>query len=149
MATRQGFLNDLFAIGRKHPWRVAALPRELKSMSWREFERLIGAAFRQRGFTVTGFGGNGPDGGVDLGLAKDGERFLVQCKHWRKQQVGVTAVHELKEAIAALGAHGGFVLTGGHFTREARDFAETCRIELIGGPSLEALVGAGGPGEPR
>ena len=33
------------------------------TMSWREFERVIGEAFRLRGFTVTGFGGRGPGGG--------------------------------------------------------------------------------------
>jgi Restriction endonuclease len=34
------------------------------------------------------------DGGVDLGLTKDGQRYLVQCKHWLKRQVGVTVVRE-------------------------------------------------------
>jgi hypothetical protein len=92
-------------------------------MSWREFERLVGEAFRQRGYTVTGFGGSGPDGGVDLGLMKNGERFLVQCKHWRKEQVGVTVVRELNGVIAAASAQGSFVVTGGQFTREAREFA--------------------------
>ena len=36
------------------------------SMTWRDFERLVGEAFRQQGFTVTRFGGQGPDGGVDF-----------------------------------------------------------------------------------
>lgn len=115
---------------------------ELASMNWRDFERLIGEAFKQRGYTVTGFGGNGPDGGVDLGLMKNGERFLVQCKHWRKHQVGVTVVRELNSVIAAQRAHGGFVVAGGEFTREARDYAQTCAIELIGGSSLESFISA-------
>jgi restriction system protein len=112
----------------------------LASMSWRDFERLVGEAFRQGGFTVTGFGGNGPDGGVDLGLMKNGERFLVHCKHWRKQQVGGTVVRELHGVIAALGANGGYVITGGQFTREAREFAGKTRIQLIDGASLAALI---------
>ncbi len=77
-----------------------ANPKAISEMSWREFERLVGEAFRQRGFVVTGFGGSGPDGGVDLGLVKDGRRFLVQCKHWRKDQVGVMVVRELNEVMA-------------------------------------------------
>jgi restriction system protein len=32
-------------------------------MTWREFEQLVGQAFRQRGYQVTESGGNGPDGG--------------------------------------------------------------------------------------
>ena len=116
-------------------------------MSWRDFERLVGEMFRQRGFKVTGFGGQGPDGGVDLGLSKNGERFLVQCKHWKKQQVGVTVIRELYGTISAQRAHGGFVVTGGQFTREARDFAHTCGVELIDGRALEELIGSA-PSEP-
>jgi restriction system protein len=117
-------------------------PVVVSALSWRDFERLMGEAFRRRGFTVTGFGGSVSDGGVDLGLMKHGERFLVQCKHWRKQQVGVTVVHELNAVIAAQGAHGGFVVTGGQFTPEARAFAQSCKIELIDGSSLQRLIGS-------
>jgi restriction system protein len=110
------------------------------AMSWREFERVVGEAFRRRGFTVTGFGGGGSGGGVDLGLAKNGERFLVQCKHWRKLEVGVTVIRELQGIITALGAHGGYVVTGGCFTPPARDLANSCRISLIDGASLQELI---------
>lgn len=82
-------------------------PKAISAMSWREFERLVGEAFRQRGFTVTGFGGSGPDGGVDLALMKNGERFLVQCKHWRKDQVGVTGGAGIERG------HGGHERPGG------------------------------------
>jgi restriction system protein len=78
---------------------------------------------------------------VDLGLTKNEERFLVQCKHWRTRQVGVTVVRELNGVVSAQGAHRGFVVTGGEFTREAREFAKTCRIELIDGSKLEELIG--------
>jgi restriction system protein len=121
---------------------VRANPKvAIVSMSWRDFERLVGETFRRQGFTVTGFGGNRPDGGVDLGLSKNGQRFLVQCKHWRKRQVGVTIVRELNGVIAAQRAHGGFVVTGGEFTREAREFAASCAIKLIDGPALDELMG--------
>jgi restriction system protein len=113
----------------------------ITSMSWRDFERLVGEVFRRQGFTVSGFGGQGPDGGVDLGLTKNGQRFLVQCKHWRKRQVGVTVVRELNGVVSAQGAHGGFVVTGGEFSREARAFADSCGIKLIDGRKLEELIG--------
>jgi restriction system protein len=105
-------------------------------MTGRDFERLIGDAFRRRGFTVTGFGGSGPDGGGDLALIKNGERFLVHCNHWRKPQVGVAVVRELSEVLSAVGARGGYLVTGGHFTREARELAQLSRVELIDGDSL-------------
>jgi len=113
----------------------------IMSMSWRDFERLVGEIFRRQGFVVSGFGGQGPDGGVDLGLTKNGQRYLVQCKHWRTRQVPVTVVRELNGVVSAQGAHGGFVVTGGKFSREAREFADSCGIKLIGGRALEALIG--------
>jgi restriction system protein len=116
-------------------------PVTIAAMSWRDFERLIGEAFLATGFTVTGFGGSGPDGGVDLGLIRNGERFLVQCKHWRKQTVGVAVVRELNGVIAAQGAHGGFVVTGGRFTDEAQDFARQTNITLVDGDALRELCG--------
>jgi restriction system protein len=113
----------------------------ITSMSWRDFERLVGEVFRRQGFTVSGFGGQGPDGGVDLGLTKNGQRYLVQCKHWRKRQVPVTVVRELNGVVSAQGAHGGFVVTGGEFSREAQAFANSCGIKLIDGRQLEELIG--------
>jgi len=118
-----------------------ANPKAISELTWREFERLVGEAFRQRGYVVTGFGGSGPDGGVDLALVKNDERFLVQCKHWRKDQVGVTVVRELNGVMAAADAQGGFVVTSGQFTREAQEFAKGTQIELLDGEALGKLIG--------
>jgi restriction system protein len=140
-----GAVASVFARSRSGALLAAAKANpadSLSSMSWRDFERLVGEAFRRRGYVVTGFGGAGPDGGVDLGLSKDGERFLVQCKHWRNRRVGVTVVRDLNGVIAAQGAHGGFVVTGGEFTRVAREFAEKTSIELIDGKALAELIGS-------
>jgi restriction system protein len=109
-------------------------------MNGREIERLIADAFRRRGFTVTGFSGGGVDGCHDLGLARDGMRYLVQCKHWRKDQVGITAVRDLCAILAAQRVHGGFLVSGGHFTPEARDFAKSGAVQLIDGVQLAALI---------
>jgi restriction system protein len=115
--------------------------KAVASMSWRDFERLIGEGFRRLGYAVTGFGGPGPGGVVDLGLMKNGERFLVQCKHWRDSRVGVTVVRELEGVMAAHGAHGGFLVTGGQFTKEALEIADSCKVRLIDGASLDELIG--------
>lgn len=111
-------------------------------MTWHEFEQLVGEAFRRQGFAVTELGGNGPDGGVDLVLSKDGERFLVQCKQWRAQKVGVAVVRELYGVMAAKGAAGGFVVTSGRFTDEATAFASGRNVKLIDGTRLSAFLRA-------
>ncbi len=112
----------------------------IATMSWREFEMLIGEAFRHRGFRVVERGGQGADGGVDLVLAKEGERHLVQCKHWRATKVPVAVVRELFGAMAAEGAASGFVVTAGEFTKDARDFAKGRNVELIGGAALAEML---------
>lgn len=112
----------------------------LDGMSWREFELLVGEAYRLQGYRVTELGGEGPDGGVDLVLTKGGEKFFVQCKQWKAYKVGVTTVRELYGVMAAKGATGGFVATSGRFTEDAKEFAQGRNIQLIDGPQLFAMV---------
>lgn len=112
----------------------------LEGMSWREFELLVGEAYRLRGFRVTEAGGGGADGGIDLLLTKDSERTLVQCKQWKANKVGVTILRELYGVMAAKGVAGGIVVTSGRFTREAEEFAEGRNIELVDGPTLHAMI---------
>lgn len=112
----------------------------LDGMSWREFELLVGEAYRLQGYRVTEIGGGGPDGGVDLVLTKGSEKFFVQCKQWKAYKVGVTTVRELYGVMAAKGAAGGFVVTSGRFTTDAKDFAQGRNIELVDGPRLFAMI---------
>jgi len=112
----------------------------LNGMSWREFEMLVGEAFRRKGYAVVETGGGGADGGIDLVLSKDGEKFLVQCKQWKAYKVGVTTIRELYGVMAAGGAAGGFVVTSGVFTQEVKSFAEGRNITLIDGTELTAMI---------
>ncbi len=112
----------------------------LEGISWREFELLVGEAYRQQGYRVTELGGNGADGGVDLVLLKGGEKFFVQCKQWKAYKVSVTTVRELYGVMAAKGAAGGFVVTSGRFTHDAQAFAQGRNIQLVDGPQLFAMI---------
>ena len=112
----------------------------LDGMSWREFEILVGEAFRLQGYGVTEIGGGGADGGVDLVLKKGNEKFLVQCKQWKAYKVGVDVVRELYGVMAAKGATGGFVVTSGTFTSDATAFASGRNVKLIDGQRLFGLL---------
>lgn len=122
--------------------QVAGNPdrESLNAMSWQAFEALVGEAFRQKGYAVTETGGGGADGGVDLVLKKGSETSLVQCKQWKAYKVGVDTVRELYGVMAARAAAGGFVVTSGRFTDDARAFAEGRNIQLIDGKALHALI---------
>ncbi|WP_408119799.1 restriction endonuclease [Caballeronia grimmiae] len=111
-------------------------------MSWREFETLTGEVFRGLGYGVRETGGGGPDGGIDLILRKSGRKYLVQCKHYRKNSVGAGIVRELAGVAVREKAHGIIVVTVGKFTRQARLFAAGLPVRLIDGTSLLSLMKA-------
>ena len=112
----------------------------LDGMSWREFEMLVGEAYRLQGYRVTETGGGGADGGIDLALTKGSEKFLVQCKQWKAYKVGVDVVRELYGVMAAKGATGGFVVTSGRFTDDAKAFADGRNVQLVDGPKLFSMI---------
>lgn len=112
----------------------------LDGLSWREFETLVGEAFRLRGFSVLESGGGGPDGGIDLVLKKGSEKFLVQCKQWKAYKVGVDVVRELYGVMASRGAAGGFVVTSGRFTNDAMAFAAGTNLQLLDGQRLRRMI---------
>lgn len=117
-----------------------------EGLDWRQFELLIAEGFRRRGYQVAETGGGGPDGGIDLLLSKDGERGLVQCKHWRASSVGVEVVRELYGLMTARGAVRGFVVTSGRYSNAAREFASGRNIALIDGTGLRQLLRDGRKG---
>jgi restriction system protein len=111
----------------------------IRSLSWKDFERLVAEAYRRQGHDVE-FTAAGADGGVDLILTKDGERTDVQCKQWRSQVVGVELVRQLKGAMAASGVEKGIFVSSGRFTPDAQVFAERAGVTAVDGPALERLV---------
>ncbi len=112
----------------------------LRNLSWKEFEWLIGEAYRRQGYAVEEFLGGGADGGIDLILRKNGGTWLVQCKQWRTQAVGAPVIREIFGLVTHHQAKGALIITSGRFTREANAFAEGKPLELVDGPQLLSLV---------
>ena len=141
-----GILLFIAAISAFNAWkRGELLERQkgietLRAINWREFEELVGEAYRRKGYAVTDTGGGGADGGIDHILRKGHEKVLVQCKHWKLDKVGVKVIRELYGVVNAEGATGGIVISSGTFTHEARDFARGKPIKLIDGSELMNIV---------
>ncbi|WP_115510046.1 restriction endonuclease [Xanthomonas arboricola] len=114
----------------------------LAAGGWRQFERLVGEAFRRQGYSVEETGLGGADGGIDLILRKDGRRTLVQCKQWKRQQVGVSIVREMYGLLAHHQAHAVKIVCIGSYTKDAERFADGKPIELIGGEQLLEMIQA-------
>ena len=112
----------------------------LQSMSWREFETLVGEAFRRLGYSVEETGGGGKDGGIDLILRIAGRTELVQCKQWKTRQVKVSVVREMWGLLQHHDADAVKIVCVGTFTADAEQFAQGKAIELINGEHLLDLV---------
>jgi HJR/Mrr/RecB family endonuclease len=63
------------------------LMKQLRSIDWFRFEKLVELAYRKLGYTVTRKGGANPDGGIDLIVEKYEVKSAVQCKHWKTWKV--------------------------------------------------------------
>jgi len=101
---------------------------------------LVGESFRRKGYTVKETGGGGADGGIDLEMSLNGQKYLVQCKQWKAFKVGVKVLREFFGVMVANGAKGGFVVTSGVFTEDAVNFVEDKNITLIDGEKLMKII---------
>ena len=112
----------------------------LRAMSWREFEMLVGEAFRRDGYFVEESGLAGADGGVDLVLHRGGRKTLVQCKQWRARHVNVSVVREMWGLASHHEADAVKIVCISEFTTDAAAFAAGKPIELITGPDLLSFI---------
>lgn len=130
-------------LGARHRRRLLDTRTTLESLAaggWRQFEMLVGEAFRHQGYSVEETGLGGADGGIDLILRKDGRRTLVQCKQWKRQQVGVSVVREMYGLLAHHQADAVKIVCVGGYTADAARFALGKPIKLIGGEQLLDMI---------
>ena len=125
---------------RKHLLEKQTGLDSLRAMSWREFEMLVGEAFRRQGYAIQETGLGGADGGIDLILRKDGKTTLVQCKQWKTQRVDVKVVREMFGLMTHHAAAAVKIVAVGEYTADALRFAQGKPIELIHGAALLAMV---------
>ncbi|GLQ46691.1 membrane protein [Dyella lipolytica] len=112
----------------------------LRAIDWREFEMLVGEAFRRQGYLVHETGLGGADGGIDLILRKDGAITLVQCKQWRNRLVDVKVVREMYGLLGHHHADAVKIVAIGSYTDDAQAFAQGKPIELVHGNALLEMV---------
>jgi restriction system protein len=127
--------------GIKQWWRKRIFSKQhqlsdLYQLSWEQFEYLVREVFIKSGYRVKARGGAQADGGVDLEVYGNDKKIIVQCKHWKKNQVGVSVVREMLGVAVHERAHEVYIVTCGYFSRPAKDFAEDKPIHLINGYRL-------------
>jgi restriction system protein len=109
-------------------------------LSWKQFEDLVGEAYRRQGYAVKEMLGGGADNGVDLVLTRNGESILVQCMRWRGLPVPDRTVRELYGVLMDRRAAAAKLVTTSKFTPDAVGFANGKPIELVDAEALLRLV---------
>ena len=134
------FVAGVLTLKRKILFASAKDIDAIRAMSWREFETLVGEAYRRQGYMVEVTGGGGADGGIDLLLRGKGQKVIVQCKQWKTYKVGVKIVREMYGVMTAERADRVIIVASGTYTQEACDFARGKPIELMDGKALVQLI---------
>jgi len=119
---------------------TSALIKHLRRIDWFQFEKVVGIAYRNLGYTVTTRGGANPDGGIDLLIEKDGQTSAVQCKQWKTWNVGVKPVREFLGALTDAGMKHGILVTLCGYSAHAKELAEKHGIEILNEAGLARLL---------
>jgi len=115
--------------------------RDIRNMSWIEFEELVAANYTAQGYAVDRVGQAGPDGGIDIQMERNGETVLVQCKHYRNSWVHELPLRQFLGSLENFKADRGIFVSCGVFDQAAEQFAkQNPRIELVAGEQLEAMI---------
>lgn len=134
------FIVQMQARDRRH---LVEWTTDLRFLDAAEFEYLVGELFRREGWKVAETGRqDGPDGNIDLRLAKDGGRRLVQCKRWTSWRVGVDDVRAFAGTLLAEGYRGtdGIFVTLSEFTSAAVEEAKRTGLTLVDSSELYRRV---------
>lgn len=117
----------------------------LRRIDWFHFEKVIEALYLSHGYTVRRLGGAHPDGGVDLIVTTPDDRFVVQCKHWRRDIVGVQNIRELLGTLTDSGISKGVYVTMRGYSDPARDVGVRHGLVLLDEQQVVELILALGP----
>lgn len=121
----------------------------LSATSWRQFLRTVLGQLASRGFrTATDLEGVA-GGESDLVLTRDGEQWLLSCKHGSAFVLGIADVESLAKDMRMNNAAGGFLVTQGRIRHDAYPTATMHKIELLDGRALWPLLRGAVPAEQR
>jgi restriction system protein len=123
----------------------------LRLLTSKEFEWLVGEVFRREAWQVTETGRqDGPDGNIDLEISRGSERVIVQCKRWASWHVGVDEIRKFSGTLLREGLPGsaGIFVTLSDFSAQARLEAKQVGLSLIDNAELYARVEAARRSEP-
>ena len=115
------------------------LSQPFDGMDGHAFEHYCSNLLSKNGFKDVEVTRGSGDQGIDILAKKDGILYGIQCKCY-SSDIGNKAVQEAYSGKVYYGCHVAAVLTNRHFTRSARELAESNRVLLWDREYLEGLI---------
>lgn len=125
---------------RPEPAPPESLSEKLRKIDWYQFEKLVGAIYQAKGFSVQRLGGAKPDGGVDLIIERDGQKTAIQCKHWKSWKVKISDIREFLGALKDNEFQNGIFITLHGSTSDAQALAAKHKIQILRQLELTAML---------
>ncbi len=110
----------------------------LSGLDWRTFELEVAVLFTQMGYNAWATKATGDDG-VDVRALRGDEKVVIQCKHWKRQNVNVDVVKALHATKEHEEASFAVIVTSSNLEPVAQRWAKTLGVEVIEGPKLVDL----------
>lgn len=111
----------------------------MDSMSGTEFETWCAALLLKNGFSKANVTKASGDHGVDIVAEKDGIYYAIQCKCYHSD-LGNAPVQEVYAGKEMYKCQVGVVMTNRHFTKGARELAESTRVLLWDRDKLISMI---------
>lgn len=112
----------------------------LASLRWRDFVYLTLECLRREGLVEASIERQPGDSDFDFVLARNGQRWLLACKHGTRYRLGEQSVRDLATAVRMQGAEGGIIATLGEADGFAGEIAKAHGIRLLDGRRLWSMV---------
>lgn len=109
------------------------------SMEGHQFEYFCGEVLKKNGYSNVEVTRGSGDQGIDILAVKDGIKYGIQCKCY-SSDIGNKAVQEAFAGKTFYGCHVAAVLTNRHFTRSAKELAESNGVLLWDREKLNFLI---------
>lgn len=109
------------------------------TMEGHDFEFFCAKLLRLNGYQNVDVTRGSGDQGIDILAEKDDIKYGIQCKCY-SSDIGNKAVQEAFSGKSYYGCHVAVVLTNRHFTRSARDLADSNHVLLWDREKLEELI---------
>lgn len=108
-------------------------------MEGHDFEYFCADILRQNGYVNVDVTRGSGDQGIDILAEKDGIKYGIQCKCY-SSDIGNKAVQEAFSGKTFYGCHVAVVLTNRHFTKSAKELADSNHVLLWDREKLESFI---------